>query len=324
VKKALREFMAGLVDYEGLFPPAGLSMSGAVAEYARWLADPAAWMLGRFVVPAVRLPELDKALAEAGVNGTWRYSVLMGDSGDPQGSLEVLAEQGRLVWDFDERQAGSAGIETLEYPLPADVCQDAATLDHHLDDLLAALAAMETTVPVIYLELPPQSEAQMVAEALARAAERHGDESGEGDRRYPILAVKLRCGGTSPRDFPSTGRMAAVLTSCAAAKVPLKFTGGLQHPLRSRSEDPPVVMHGFINVFGAGLLAHGGLEGKELAACLAETSPEAFSFDDEGFAWRDHAVDVTEIAALRRDFLHGFAGSSFAEPVSELHDLKLA
>ncbi len=323
MKKALREFMAGLVDYAGLFPPTGLSMAGAVAEYARWLADPAAWMLGRFIVPASRLPELDQALATAGVNGTWRYSVLMGDRQDPRKGLEILAGQGRLLWDFDERQAGSAGIETLEYPLPADVCHDATVMDEYLDDLLAGLAAMATTVPVVYLELPPASEAKLVAEALARAAERHGGASGKDDRRLPTLAAKLRCGGTEAQDFPSTGRVAAVLTSCASAKVPLKFTAGLHHPLRHRADDPPVVMHGFINVFGAGLLAYGGLGSQDLAACVAETSPEAFSFDDKFFAWRDHTVDVTEIAALRRGFLHGFGSCSFAEPVTGLRGLKL-
>ncbi len=315
--------MAGLVDYAGLFPPAGLSMDAAVAEYGRWLADPAAWMLGRFIVPASRLPELDDALAASGFNGTWRYSVLVGDGRNPVHGLDVLADQGRLIRDFDERQAGSAGIETLEYPLPATVCRDPDDLDRHLDALLTGLAAMETSVAAIYLELPPAAEALLVVEALARAAERYPSRSEDNGQGGPLIAAKLRCGGLTREAFPATGRVASVLAFCAAAKVPLKFTAGLHHPLRHQAEDPPVMMHGFLNVFGAGLLAWGGLTGEELAACVAETSPEAFSFDDKHFAWREHKVAVDEIAVLRRRYLHGFGSCSFAEPVTGLQGLDL-
>ena len=52
-----RAFLNGLVDYAGLFPPAGLGMKEAVAEYARHRREPEAWMLGRFVVPAARFAE---------------------------------------------------------------------------------------------------------------------------------------------------------------------------------------------------------------------------------------------------------------------------
>ena len=58
-----RAFLENLVDYAGLFPPAGLGMAEAAAEYARQLEGPQGWMLGRFVVPAARLDELEEALA---------------------------------------------------------------------------------------------------------------------------------------------------------------------------------------------------------------------------------------------------------------------
>src|SRR5665213_1858935 len=47
-----------IVDYAGLFPPAALGLSEAVAEYERARNGPNAWMLGRFVVPASRMEEL--------------------------------------------------------------------------------------------------------------------------------------------------------------------------------------------------------------------------------------------------------------------------
>ena len=53
-----RALLTGLVDYAGLFPPTGLGMEDAVAEYARQHGEPEAWMLGRFVIPAARFDEL--------------------------------------------------------------------------------------------------------------------------------------------------------------------------------------------------------------------------------------------------------------------------
>ncbi len=59
---ALRQLLAGLVDYAGLFPPASLSMAKAVENYLRYRLSPDAWMLGRFVVPAARLDEFEACM----------------------------------------------------------------------------------------------------------------------------------------------------------------------------------------------------------------------------------------------------------------------
>ena len=54
----LRTFLAGIVDYAGLFPPARLPLEQAIRAYVRYTREDEAWMLGRFVCPAGRLSEL--------------------------------------------------------------------------------------------------------------------------------------------------------------------------------------------------------------------------------------------------------------------------
>ena len=49
---AIRALMADLVDYAGLFPPAGLDMFSAVRRYRGYLTGEDHWALGKFVVPA--------------------------------------------------------------------------------------------------------------------------------------------------------------------------------------------------------------------------------------------------------------------------------
>jgi hypothetical protein len=56
--QALRVLLDRLIDYAGLFPPAGLSMQDAVRNYARYRDGEHAWMLGKFVVPAARAQEV--------------------------------------------------------------------------------------------------------------------------------------------------------------------------------------------------------------------------------------------------------------------------
>ena len=81
-------------------------------------------------------------------------------------------------------------------------------------------------------------------------------------------------------------------------------------------------MHGFLNVFGAAALAWGAdLGAAEVAACVAETDPVSFAFDDAGFAWRDHVLAAEALAAVRRDWLGGFGSCSFAEPRDDLTGL---
>jgi len=80
IKTSVRTLLAGLVDYAGLFPPAGLSMEAAVQNYAKYHNGDLNWMLGRFIVPAGRLDEFAAHAKDAKTNDVWKLSVL--DGGD--------------------------------------------------------------------------------------------------------------------------------------------------------------------------------------------------------------------------------------------------
>ncbi|HEX7898698.1 MAG TPA: hypothetical protein VF950_13115 [Planctomycetota bacterium] len=88
----MKDFLAGIVDYAGLFPPATLSMADAVAEYARARSGPDRWALGRFVVPYARLAELGRT--------DWELSVIVDRPLDVPGakSLEMKATELDQIW----------------------------------------------------------------------------------------------------------------------------------------------------------------------------------------------------------------------------------
>jgi hypothetical protein len=90
-----------LFDHAALFPPASLAMPEALAEDRRAQASAAAFMLGRFVVPASRLAELGdepralSAIADAVVSDDDRIEAIEvppGGQASPPGRRAVYVE----------------------------------------------------------------------------------------------------------------------------------------------------------------------------------------------------------------------------------------
>jgi hypothetical protein len=307
--------MGGLVDYAGLFPPASLDMATAVDEYAAHLGEQEAWMLGRFIVPAGRLAELQTACARYLDDGQeWAFSVLVGGRDGVERALNAAEAQGRAGVAFEERFAGRARVEVLEAPVPVD--GSGPDVGNFLQQYGGAFADAGLEGRELYLEVLPGVDDARVLDAINTLA--------SFETRFSRVGAKLRCGGVTPESFPSCERIAGFIDHCRRLGLPLKCTAGLHHPVRHQAAQPPVMMHGFLNVFGAGILAHAtGADLEVLTACVAETDPGAFTFSSEGFAWREHLVPAGDLDRAREGFLAGFGSCSFAEPREDLRTLGL-
>jgi hypothetical protein len=116
--------------------------------------------------------------------------------------------------------------------------------------------------------------------------------------------VKLRCGG----DYvPSPEQVALVFVSCRDARVAMKATAGLHHPLRSGDE------HGFLNFLCAATLAHAhGADPAGLEAVLSAEALAELPFDE---------LDPAEARSARERLFKGFGSCSWREPVDDLRAL---
>ena len=280
-----RALMTGLVDYAGLFPPAGLGMLEAVRRYREYLAGPDRWALGRFVVPAARLAEFEAAFEE----------VCCGER-EPVWGLSVL---GTGVFERDAEaisglSRGAVLVESLE--IRAADAQEAEKL----------LAELEAGIPV-YVEFAP-GDADAMLPVLAHYGAR----------------AKIRTGGVTAEAFPSGETVADFLLACARARVAFKATAGLHHVVRGsykltyELESAQAKMRGFANVFLAAALAWRGAEKDELMETLEARD---FQFGDEGAGWLGFEASVDEIAAVRREFAMSYGSCSFEEPVEEARAL---
>src|SRR5579875_1274910 len=119
---SLRALLTELIDYAGLFPPARLPLDQAIRNYARYRQGNDAWMLGRFIVPASRLEDLEPYHEELfGVDPPFAFSVLGRGGGSLTEFLTNLRDDLRDVAAFRKRHGGRVRVDVLEMRLPPDL-----------------------------------------------------------------------------------------------------------------------------------------------------------------------------------------------------------
>jgi hypothetical protein len=291
--KSLHTLLHTIVDYAGLFPPAGLSMADAVAHYARYRHSSEAWMLGRFVVPVARLSEMSAAMRSIGApddGHPWRVSALVGEDGAGEVARAAAFNAG----------GSGAVVDALEVKAASAAA-------------VRAVAALAPAGMKTYVEIAVADDPRELVAAIAAAK----------------LRAKIRTGGVTPAAFPDVEGVARFLRACYAAGVAFKATAGLHHALRGEhaltyeAKAPRAVMHGFMNVFLAAAFHYNGLTARDAHDLLNATSLEGVVMGDDGLAWREYAVSPAELSTLRRRFAIAFGSCSFREPVDELTTMGL-
>lgn len=290
--RTLHSLLHTIVDYAGLFPPAGLSMDAAIGLYASYHASPEAWMLGRFVVPVSRLDELLHSMQIVGSpnDSPWRLSALMGEK--PEDDVAAI-----LAFNEARHQAMVDAVEVKASS--AKEIKDIARLVPH------GVKA--------YVEIPVAADPQPLIAALAETK----------------LRAKIRTGGVVPAAIPSVEDVARFLRACYTAGIGFKATAGLHHPLRAEhsltyeENAPRGVMHGFLNVFLAAVLHYNGLTSRDTIDLLNMTDLDGVVMDDEKIAWREYAVSLAEVTTVRRRHAIAFGSCSFTEPIEDLQKMGL-
>lgn len=321
MSSSLRAFMAGLIDYAGLFPPAILDMEPAIGNYARYLGDDDAWMLGRFICPASRLPELSP-LASKHLKGSdqLRLAVLGRPAENIKSFSRCLASDISDMQGFRSSFGEHCKFEVYETRLPAGLLDSGNTGE--TQELLESMHRdfMEGLhyPPALFVESPRRENWRQDWRQVIKEIKNYRDQE------IALTGFKLRCGGVEAHMYPTVEQVAAAVTMCEEFDVPLKATAGLHHPLRHFNNSAGVMMHGFFNVFGAALLStvhH--LPESIIASIIAEEDPQAFYFNENGFGWREWEIAAPDIKLGRTEAATSFGSCSFDEPREDLQALGL-
>lgn len=293
IPKTLHALLHTIVDYAGLFPPAGLDMDAVVRNYAAYRKDAHAWMLGRLVVPVARLDEMAGVMGAAGVvepEHHWRISALAGeDAGADAARVKAFNERGR-----------GAVVDAIEVKAPG------------AREIRAAAAALPAGLRA-YVEIPVADDPRALIGVLAETK----------------LRAKIRTGGVTPEAFPPADQVARFIRHCYATGVGFKATAGLHHPLRAmqaltyQPDAPRAVMHGFLNVFLTAVFHYNGLTIADAATLMQREEIDDVVFADDYIAWRDYRLSRDELTTIRRRFAISFGSCSFREPVDDLIQIGL-
>lgn len=277
--KALRALLHECIDYAGLFPPASLPFEAVVTRYAAYRAGPDAWALGNLVLPVRCVPELLKSRVEGAAD--WPVSVVLG--GDYGAEIREVTGLGTRLRSVECRPARLEHVSEIRRRLPEGVR--------------------------LFIEPPLGFDLDEVLAAITNAS----------------AFAKIRTGGTTAEAIPTVEETAAFLIACARRGLRFKATAGLHHatrgthPLTYGENAPQAMMHGYMNVLVAAMLAHSGEGGAEVGAVLAEETASRFEVRCDGVGWRDRRWSVDEIRQVRETFAMSFGSCSFEEPLEEAH-----
>lgn len=293
---SLKQLLARIVDYAGIFPPAQLSLPEAINIYDRIHSSPHRWMLDRFVLPATRLLEFIKLLPseEASSSQPWSLSVIV--SRNWRSELEQIYQATKT----GRHNQPSIWISSLEVaPLLPDEIQ---------------LIRLEIPAEVdTFFEIPFNVGLEPYLDIL--------HQIGAG--------AKLRTGGITSDAFPDSTQLGQRILSLANARIPFKVTAGLHHALRGHClthalSKTSTTMHGFLNVAIASAFAYQRtITLNEVVAILEESSINSFQLSDIEIGWHESSLPILAIEQSRQQFFRSFGSCSFEDPIHDLYDLKL-
>ena len=296
----IRSFLAGIVDYAGLFPPAALNMETAVRNYSEYRGGPDYDLLGRFVVPAAGLDEFSSAarpyLERRESSGPWRVSALVSD--DLSGATKTILR-------FNSTHA--AGLDGV-----AAVC-DSIELHAGSDGDITRAARTFSRSFRLFFEIAPEPDPVSLLESVARNT----------------AAAKIRTGGVTDAAFPSSSEIAHFIAACNRLGLRFKATAGLHHvltgdyPLTYERGSARARMFGYLNLFLAAALIRKGADEREASELLEEQSFGAFTITETALLWRERELTAEDLKGTRAHLALSFGSCSFREPVDEVRALHL-
>ncbi|KRF42218.1 hypothetical protein [Paenibacillus sp. Soil787] len=309
---SVRLFMEKLIDYAGLFPPAGLPIEAAIRNYQAYSHDQDSWMIGKFIIPVSRLQELVPYMQLFSRDHPLMLSVIGDRSSEADACMQLLAENLERIQAFRDQYQDEVQIDVLDLPLPP------IRLQAHLLDAIGkgtSKLGLRTFCELTYA-LNAEWESRMLANLDEVAA--YNETSGLR------LGIKLRTGGMTAEAFPTSNQISLVLAGCKDRGLSLKFTAGLHHPFRMYRNEVKTKMHGFLNVFFAGLLANSHkLEIQQIAEIIEDEIPDSFKFSSDGLQWRHLSMTSSDIQAYRNEGVCSYGSCSFDEPRDEMREFQL-
>ncbi|MBX7042895.1 MAG: hypothetical protein K1X85_08330 [Ignavibacteria bacterium] len=318
VSPAVGKFFHSIIDYAGLFPPASLNLRDAFTNFLNYRQGYFSWLLSKFICPAGKVMDLSGLVNADLIEDPVKLSLLAGQSKDPDEFIKKFSEDIAVYRNLPESFQNCVRTESIEIRLPDElaVSNDKNRISVFLDTLTDLIKENFAHRVFLFCEVPRLDNFDSHLKHTVQGIELHNE-------KHVDAGFKLRTGGTEASDFPEPAIILHAIRQCLNHKVPLKFTAGMHHPFRHYDSGTAAKMHGFVNVFGAGVLAfRHAVSDHELKQMISDEDPDNFGFIDGQFRWKDWVCTPEEIHGARNSLVISFGSCSFDEPVEDLIELK--
>ena len=318
VSPAVHKFFHSIIDYAGLFPPASLKLRDAFSNFLNYRQGYFAWLLSRFICPAGKVRELSELVSADLLEDPVKLSLLAGQFQDQNEFIRKFSDDITFYRELPQAFHDYVRTESIEIRIPDEIAisNDKNRISDFLDSLTDVIKENFEHRVFLFCEIPRLDNFDSLLKHTVRGIELHNEKASDA-------GFKLRTGGTEAGDFPDPAIVLHAIRQCLNHKVPLKFTAGMHHPFRHYDPGIGTKMHGFINVFGAGVLAfRHPVSDHELKQMIADEDADNFGFSDGHFRWKDWICTPEEIHGARNSLVISYGSCSFDEPVEDLLELK--
>lgn len=260
---AIQVILEGLIDYAGLYPPAGLNMRSAVANYRTYRNGKHRNVLGRFIFDASRMDEL---IDTAGGLMDLRLSLILSQSTHID-ELPKLLGAGVPIESVECKAASPGEIEQVGQSLPPGI--------------------------EAYFEIPVEPIQSDVLRAIltagARVKLRMGGVVIQAFPSSTAVARMLAALIASDLAFKAT----------AGLHHPIRSV----HPFTYAEGSAAGFMHGFVNLLCAAALIQSGADVAEAERVLEEQEADAWSLSPQSLSWRNYVWSREDLSATRERFV---------------------
>lgn len=313
MNKSLTEFMNGLIDYAGLFPPASLSLDKAISEYFFYKKSEYSQIVSRFVVPASSVENL-KSICQKHNYGNISLSVILPDMEfDEKNENNIL----KSIEDLNKLLKTNYFIEasSFEIKLPKNLSADSQeNLLRLIGNIISNIKKISANSRIFFEPYVLGDNWENNIDIACEVINQNKEHSG----------FKLRTGGVTKDAFPHTDIFAYSIKKCIDLKIKFKATAGLHHPLRHFNPSVNTKMHGFFNVFISFLIAGKYNPSLKILKKIINTeSAGEFNFTDDFITFEDFAISLKDIKNIKKSFSLSYGSCSIDEPVDDLKTLNL-
>lgn len=319
-QKSISIFTESLIDYAGLFPPAKLDLNTSFNNFLNYQSGKNSNMLSKFICPVKLLPDLYQLFnRKTEMIQPIEISLIITGGENLEAFKNSLKSDLELRSKFIDETKSSFKVNNFEYKIPDEIIKNK---DHkEISELLKFISDNTGSDHEIKLSFFAESTLEgdwkSNIEFIADALEMHNEN-------YDDTGFKLRTGGITKTAFPSSEQIAFAVGYCLKRNLEMKFTAGLHHPIRHFDIGLDTKMHGFINVFTAGIIAkRHNISEHEMIKLLEDESAENFRFTESGFSWNGYEIENEDIHFARSTFVKSYGSCSFDEPVDDLKKLNL-